>query len=315
MDEMPFHQKELVKQSFPFLVMDSPKKPFWFPLHWHEQIEILHVLEGTLKVLINGKTWEGAEGDIFIIDTGLLHGFFDPSPESLVRIFQFGREIFDEPLTLVEDREPGKPVFGGTPRISLSKNRPLYIRLKNLLTDINGEFQGKKPGYRFVIKSDLYKLAALFLRNAPDEDAVQAVRIINEKNHTRYLEHIFSFVYSRFDNPSLKLDDAAADVGLSKYYLSRFLKEQTGLGFHEHLSRVRLSRAKQYLAESDVPVIDIAYLCGFRSLTTFNRTFKKYTGSNPSAYRNHKLPAGPAPSYPAASRSLRRFALKTAIPD
>jgi AraC-like DNA-binding protein len=290
MDEMPFHQKELVKQSFPFLVMDSPKKPFWFPLHWHEQIEILYILEGTLKVLINGKTREGAAGDIFIIDTGLLHGFFDPSPESLVRIFHFGREIFDEPLTLVEDQEAGKPVFGRNPRISLSQNRSLYIRLKNLLTNINGEFQEKKPGYRFAIKSDLYKLATLFLRNTPD-DAAPAVRIVNEKNHTRYLEQIFSFVYSRFDNPSLKLDDAAEEVGLSKYYLSRFLKEQTGLGFHEHLSRVRLSRAKQYLAESDMPVIDIAYLCGFRSLTTFNRIFKKYSGSSPSAYRNRKLPA------------------------
>jgi AraC-like DNA-binding protein len=298
MDEMPFHQKELTKRPFPFLVMDSPKKPFWFPLHWHEQIEILDILEGTMKVLINGKTWEGVKGDVFIVDTGLIHGFFDSSPESEVRIFQFGREIFDEPLTLAEDQGPEIPVFGRNPRINLSGNRSLYLRLKNLLTEINREFQKKEEGYRFIIKSDLYKLAALLLRNVPGENLFPTARIINEKNHTRYLEQIFLCMYNRFDNPALNLDDVAAEVGLSKYYLTRFMKDQTGLGFHNHLARIRLGRAKQYLAESDMPVIDIAYLCGFRSLATFNRLFKGYTGTNPSAYRNRKLSVHPVPSYP-----------------
>jgi AraC-like DNA-binding protein len=298
MDEMPFHQKELTKPPFPFLVTASIKKPFWFPLHWHEQIEILDILEGTLKVLINGKTWEGEKGDIFIVDTGLIHGFFDPSPESEVRIFQFGREIFDEPLNPADDKGPERPVFGRNPRISLAGNRVLYLRLKNLLSDINREFQKKEGGYRFIIKADLYKLAAFLLRNVPGENPFPAARIINEKNHTRYLEQIFSFMYTCFDNPALNLDDTAASVGLSKYYLTRFLKDQTGLGFHDHLSRIRLGRAKQYLAESDKPVIDIAYLCGFRSLATFNRVFKEYTGTYPSAFRNRKLTVRLVPPYP-----------------
>jgi AraC-like DNA-binding protein len=295
MTQMPFHQKGLVNRSFPFVVFDSPKKPFWFPLHWHEQIEILYVLEGQLKVLINERIQEGRQGDIFIVDTGLIHGFSDPGPESSVRIFQFGREIFDEPLTLMGDRDMGKPIFGRISWISPFRNRSLYPLLENILTDINSEFQKKEIGYHFVIKSGLYKLIALLLRNMASKETVSTEtvntdRITNEKNHTRYLEQIFSFIYSNFDNPDLKLDDVALDIGLSKYYLSRFLKEQTGLGYHDHLSRVRLSKAREYLAESDMPVIDIAYLCGFQSLTTFNRLFKEHTGTHPSAYRNRKIP-------------------------
>jgi AraC-like DNA-binding protein len=290
MEQMPFHQKGLVNQSFPFVVFDSPKKSFWFPLHWHEQIEILYVLEGQLKVLINEKTQEGRQGDIFIVDTGLIHGFSDPSPESSVRIFQFGREIFDEPLTLMGDKDMGKPIFGRTSWINPFRNRSVYPLLENILLDINSEFQKKEPGYHFVIKSGLYKLIALLLRNMVSEETINTDRITNEKNHTRYLEQIFSFLYSNFDNPDLKLDDVALEIGLSKYYLSRFLKEQTGLGYHDHLSRVRLSKAREYLAESDMPVIDIAYLCGFQSLTTFNRLFKEHTGTHPSSYRNRKIP-------------------------
>lgn len=288
MEQMPFHQRDLVNRCFPFAALDSPKKPFWFPLHWHEQIEILYVLEGQLKVLINKKTWEGRQGDIFIVDTGLIHGFSDPSPEASVRVFQFGREIFDEPLTLMENQDVRKPVFGRTPWISPSLNRSVYPLVETILIDINSEFQKKEPGYRFVIKSGLYKLVALFLRNMAAEETINTGRITNEKNHTRHLEQIFSFIYSNFDNPELKLDDAAFEIGLSKYYLTRFLKEQTGLGYHDHLARARLSKARQYLAESDMPVTDIAYLCGFQSLTTFNRLFKQYTGASPSSYRNQK---------------------------
>jgi AraC-like DNA-binding protein len=295
MEQTPFHQKELVNRPFPFVALDSPRKPFWFPLHWHEQIEILYVLEGQLTALINGKTWDGRQGDIFIIDTGLIHGFSEPSPESSVRIFQFGREIFDEPLTLTEDRQVKKPVFGGTCQISPLRDRSVYLLVKTILTDINREFQKKEQGYRFVIKSDLYKLAAFLLRNMAAEEAVNSGRITVEKNHTRYLEQIFSYMYRNFDNPDLKLDDAAREVGLSKYYLTRFLKEQTGLGYHDHLARVRLSRARQFLAESDIPVIDIAYQCGFYSLTTFNRLFKKHTGTIPSAYRNQNILSPPPP--------------------
>jgi AraC-like DNA-binding protein len=297
MEQIPFHQKEHVNRSFPFAALDSPKKPFWFPLHWHEQIEILYILEGQLKVLINEKTWEGRQGDIFIVDTGLIHGFSDPSPESSVRIFQFGREIFDEPLALMEDQDMRKPIFGRTSRISPSQDCSIHPLLETILMDINSEFQKKEQGYRFAIKSGLYKLVAFFLRNMATEEAINTDRITGEKNHTRYLEQIFSFIYSNFDNPDLKLEDAAAEVGLSKYYLTRFLKEQTGLGYHDHLSRVRLSRARQYLAESDMPVIDIAYICGFQSLTTFNRLFKEHTGTNPSAYRNRKIVYPPPPKH------------------
>lgn len=244
MEQMPFHQKELVSHPFPFIVFDSPKKPFWFPLHWHEQIEILCVLEGNLKVLINEKTWEGRQGDIFIVDTGLIHGFSDPGPEASVRIFQFGREIFDEPLAFMENQELRKPIFSRTPRISPSQDCPVYPLLETILTDINREFQKREQGYRFAIKSELYKLVAFLLRSMDAGETVTANRITNERNHTRHLEQIFSFMYSNFDNPNISLEDTALEVGLSKYYLTRFLKEQTGLGYHDHLSRVRLSRAR-----------------------------------------------------------------------
>jgi AraC-like DNA-binding protein len=42
---------------------------------------------------------------------------------------------------------------------------------------------------------------------------------------------------------------------------------------------------QELLQETDDPITDIAYNCGFASLKTFNRLFKLYTGVSPSDYR------------------------------
>jgi AraC-like DNA-binding protein len=150
------------------------------------------------------------------------------------------------------------------------------------------EYQQKKPGYRLVIKSKLYEIAVIFLREISAEQSDRG-RIANKKNNTQHLERIFSLMLDNYDNPDFTLEEAAQGIGLSKYHLSRFLKEQTGQGFRSHLTRIRLRQAEKQLVESDQPVTDIAYDCGFQSIATFNRLFKSNIGASPSTYRNGKI--------------------------
>jgi AraC-like DNA-binding protein len=286
-NEKPFYENEALDRVFPFLTRDTVKAPFWFPLHWHERVEILYILKGGFQAYINGIQHEGNQGDIIIVNTGLIHGFFDPSPGTRTRIFQFGLEIFDETLIEIQNHNSHAPVFSRRSLITASRDSKIYPRLEGLLMGIFEEYRQKSPGYRLVIKSKLYELASVFLRDIPAEQPSRK-RTANKKNNTQYLERIFSLMLEKFDNPDFSLDDAAKGAGISKYHFSRFLKEQTGQGFHDHLTRIRLRQAERHLVESDRPVTDIAYLCGFQSLATFNRLFKAYTGASPSVYRNGK---------------------------
>ncbi|MDR2742854.1 MAG: AraC family transcriptional regulator [Treponema sp.] len=288
MNEKPFYENEPLSWSFPFLAWDSYKTPFWFPLHWHERVEILYILKGSFNAYINGTRWEGSQGDIIIVNTGLIHGFLDPSPNAYARILQFGLEIFDEILVDINERNLQGPVFSRRSLITASQDGRIHARLEELIMEIFEEFQQKNSGYRLVIKSKLYELAVMFLREISTEAAFRGKRMVNKKNNTQHLERIFSSMLENFDNPDFSLEDISNGIGLSKYHLSRFLKEQTGQGFHDHLTRIRLRQAEKYLVESDQQVTDIAYTCGFQSLTTFNRLFKAYTGASPSVYRNGK---------------------------
>jgi AraC-like DNA-binding protein len=281
--DLPFFEKEKLDPAFPFLAWDRVKRDFWFPLHWHAQVELVQILSGRVEVIINGKKYDGRQGSIVMIDTGLVHGFSSPEPGTGARIFQFGLEIFSSALP--ELRVGTEiPVFSRRPLITGQDGGPLHSRMEQLLTEIFAEYQRRDSGYRLSVISKLYELSVTLLRERPAPLTDPAATGKLTANHDR-LDLVFAFIAGNFENPDLSLEMAAEKACLNKYYFSRFLKEQTGQSFYEHLSRTRLHQAEQYLMETDMPVTEIAYCCGFNSIATFNRLFKTYTGLSPSAYR------------------------------
>jgi len=77
----------------------------------------------------------------------------------------------------------------------------------------------------------------------------------------------------------------AAAVGWSPGHLSRQFHQATGVRLVEYLARVRVEHARAALAGSERAITEIAYDCGFQSLSQFQRTFRRLTGSTPSAVR------------------------------
>ncbi|MFZ0711738.1 MAG: helix-turn-helix transcriptional regulator, partial [Terrimicrobiaceae bacterium] len=77
----------------------------------------------------------------------------------------------------------------------------------------------------------------------------------------------------------------AQAVNISSYYFCKMFKRATGLTFTHYLSRVRVERAKSLLLNPNARVSEIAFDCGFTSITNFNRTFKELVGQSPSEYR------------------------------
>jgi AraC-like DNA-binding protein len=280
--ELPFYEKEKLDPAFPFLAWDRVKRDFWFPLHWHAQVELVHILSGRLDVIISGETREGRQGDIVMVDTGLVHGFSNPDPGTGVRIFQFGLEIFSGSLPEVQSGDI--PVFSQRPLVKRQGDGALHSRLEQLLTEIFTEYQKQDPGFRLLVIAKLYEFTAALLRETPVRQSSPAGGGKLKTNHDR-LDRVFAFIAGNFDNPKLSLEMAAEKACLNKYYFSRLLKEQTGQSFYDLLSRIRFHQAEQYLMESDMSITEIAYCCGFNSIATFNRLFKTFTGLSPSAYR------------------------------
>lgn len=83
----------------------------------------------------------------------------------------------------------------------------------------------------------------------------------------------------------LSLGDVAKQVGLSRERLSRLFHETIGITFSEYLGEVRLTEARDQLSGSSHRITEIAFACGFQSLSQFNRRFRATEDISPSEYR------------------------------
>lgn len=71
------------------------------------------------------------------------------------------------------------------------------------------------------------------------------------------------------------LDDLVSHYRVTKSYLCRVFKKQTGITITTYINSLRIQHACRYLNETDLPVSVIAEKCGFSSAIYFNRVFKK----------------------------------------
>ncbi len=83
----------------------------------------------------------------------------------------------------------------------------------------------------------------------------------------------------------LSLGRVAKAVNVSAGYFSELFHQTTGLTFTEYVARVRVEKVKNLLANPRLQITTIAYDTGFKSLSQFNRVFKRVCGISPREYR------------------------------
>lgn len=92
-------------------------------------------------------------------------------------------------------------------------------------------------------------------------------------------------IAQRIGADNLSLEQVAADLGMSSRTLSRKL-DDFGTSYFEILEALRLQMAQKYLSETNLNLARISNLLGYRSLSSFNDAFKRWTGHSPGRFRN-----------------------------
>ena len=101
----------------------------------------------------------------------------------------------------------------------------------------------------------------------------------------RLLE-ITNYIYANYKD--VTLDDLSEKFFLSKPYLSKYIKEKSGLTFGDILKQVRMKKARAMLKSSSATVESIAESVGYQNVEHFNRIFKKMYNITPVQYRNRE---------------------------
>ena len=83
----------------------------------------------------------------------------------------------------------------------------------------------------------------------------------------------------------ISLEDVANHVNISTYYLSKIFKKEMGVNFITYVTDRKMDLAKEMLANTDIPVLNIALDLAYNEANYFSKAFKKKTGFTPSEYR------------------------------
>ncbi len=86
----------------------------------------------------------------------------------------------------------------------------------------------------------------------------------------------------------ITLDDLAERFYLSKPYISKYVKEKSGMTFGELVKKIRMKKAKALLKSSNMTVENISLSVGYQNVEHFNRLFKKAYNMTPMQFRNQK---------------------------
>lgn len=280
-------EKKRLEPNFPFTLFWDNGQDGFGP-HWHDEIEIVYLLEGNLKVGVNTKLYEMGKGDILLVASGDIHYFLSVQNHKRI-VIQFSLSIFENFTSITDERKCISPIFSGSQRISYCWNENVKNDIEEQIKEIIREHTEKQNGYKLAIKARLFDLVVLLLREVPVETA-QLKEETKQGDTLKRLECIFQNIEDNYCK-DISLEEAASAAGLSVFYFSRFFKLNTGMTFIQYLTNYKLTKAEWLLLNENDSITSISEKSGFNSIKSFNRTFKLRNGVSPSQYRKGKIKA------------------------
>lgn len=100
----------------------------------------------------------------------------------------------------------------------------------------------------------------------------------------KIVENIINIIEKRYDE-DLTTKKLSKEIFLSPNYIGAIFKEETGKGFLEYLTSVRITKACELLKNPNLKIYEVAQMVGYSNVTYFSTIFKDFTGKTPSEYR------------------------------
>jgi AraC-like DNA-binding protein len=244
------------------------------------------IIAGRGKHVIDEISLAAARGDVGITHYGQAHDLLTG---------RAGMRVYNVYLDLQHHRLPALPpefdrvvpaLFPLHSALRNRLNRAVHFRLPDvgfacqLLTRIDRELEMRPPAYAFTAQSYLSMFLIECCRGAMDS----GLALLAPKAAPPWLEHIRQWLDNDYLH-SPTLTDLADEHHISIGHLCRAFLRYSGKTVIEYLQERRLAVAMHKLATTDAKVLSVALESGFRDLSYFNRTFRRFAGKTPGAYR------------------------------
>lgn len=259
-----------IPETFPF-----------FPMHYHDEFEVVYILEGTLSVVIQGGHYTCSEGDIVVIPPGKIHGFYQNGTDTC----HYTNIVFSLNLLESPDSEIYEKFFSHyfTDSVVVPYYFPKGSEINETLkSSIKVLFDTRHDVLTLplLIKSELYKILSVMQGiSLPKDTHLETAEIAVKR-----LLPVFKLVKENYGR-DISVEEAASLINYSESYFMSIFKKVTGTSFTNFLKMTRLENARVMLLGTDLQVLEIAQKCGFENISYFIRAFKENYKFSPLQYK------------------------------
>ncbi|MBR6405144.1 MAG: helix-turn-helix transcriptional regulator [Lachnospiraceae bacterium] len=267
-------------------------------VHYHDFYELMIVLEGVVVNHIEGQDYQYPAGSACLINRGLRHAegfasqakllFIGLSPE-YIRELEYWctsskipeeQELSDSPMMTFIRQDLQEP--GGRSYLDFfpayQNERPYHL-LHRVAEELLSALIHPFCGASYVIRGKTAEILALL--NSSFYHYANIELALNKD----YL--LFSRIANFMEEKEGRISRAelARLTNYSADYLNRIVKKYTGLSLYDYGMLFCLRKAENYIKNSDLPISEIAVLCGFSNKTHFYKRFEEQYSLSPGAYR------------------------------
>lgn len=272
-------EKIVYKDQLPINVVTADIEEY--PIHFHDDMEVVYVLDGSV-ILRNGYyTYTLKQGDIYIINDREMHSFESNGENNIVMMIHLDLAYFSRYYDNLKNN------FFVTD-MEDDNDESLEV-LRTILARIMMEVLQKGYGYEHKVIESTHNLIACLMSDFQYfvmEDGKFKNESKNKGNKilAGRLNRITDYMYDNYSR-KLTLSEIADREHLSIYYLSHIIKEATGLSFQDLLSYIRVEESEKLLLGTNKKIGAIAEETGFSAVRYYIKHFEQWFGIHPLEYR------------------------------
>ena len=247
--------------------------------------ELVYIVESHGQRIIGNEVGQFGPGDMVLLGPDIPHIWLNHSsyhqPETpgkaVAIVLYFHREIFSN--TFYSQKETGR-----LNHLFQNASRGLQINGKTnqIIAQKLREMTGKKDMELFLGFFDILNI----LVNSQDTTFItrETYAPFHAECTEERLSCVLAYMKKHFRD-DITLESIARIANLTPPSFCRFFKKRMKKSFVEYLNEIRIAQACSLLLETEKSVSEVAYACGFKTPSNFNKIFRKIMGKSPRNYK------------------------------
>lgn len=263
--------------------------PF-YPVHWHEEAEIIRIVDGSGKVCVGGIWQQLDKGDILLIPPFVLHTINTQLHQHMqIDTVVFNLRLLDtgsNDMCNLRYFAPMLASVGNCPiiiRTNMPVNNSISASLDTICLTIDDG-----ASYQLAVKANLYWIFYHLYNNkiVTEQTSNDTISADDKKIYTikKILQHIHAHYTS-----TIAIEDIAKQSGYSPFYIMKMFKQFTGDSIVDYINRLRLDVAGIELLTTDTDISAIAVSVGYNNISYFNRQFLAQYNTTPKKFRTEYM--------------------------